>query len=540
MILDSVYANAPYETRLRAPALWTLGFVLLFAALAGALNSLLFTADGLSSGIILLFIGTIQIIVLTLIRRGRYEAGSTLMTLSMAIGLGGNTWISGYTGPTTFLTAAMTSALVYFICLAFLQNRRVLSGIVIGMAVNWALSVAFIVLAGSVTEQGEASLVSDIAVSAISLAVCAVMALRVQSLFRLLLADFSRELDESKANESRLLDLARAASDQLGKTIGLQTVIEETAASSHQIERNIAGIAAKLEKVEDEFESSRSALERIETRLGALTGNAQSQSSHIAETSAAISQMVANIESVGKVLGSRVAAVEELAGKAVAGHEVLDETVESFRKVLSGIDSIREMTDFISGVAGQTNLLAMNAAIEAAHAGDAGRGFAVVADEVRKLAESSSQNAGQISQTLSQLLEAITATGANVNRTGLSFEEIRHGIQSVKDAMEEISSSVRELSQGSGEILSSTASMNDITQEVFRGIQDLSRESAQVQSGISSLGDILNETVGGMQEIKQGTMDIRNAMVSVQELGQGLVAQGRALEEAGGKTGGSR
>lgn len=252
----------------------------------------------------------------------------------------------------------------------------------------------------------------------------------------------------------------------------------------------------------------------------------------MAESSASIEEMVTSIKSVSHIIHSKKRAVETLSKTAQGGEKVLKQTSDSFEQVIDKIESIKKMTSIIGAIAGQTNLLAMNAAIEAAHAGEAGKGFAVVADEVRKLAESSSKNAKEIGGVIKELINAIEQSGYNITETSSSFHEISKEISAVSTAMDEIYTSTGELSVGSEEILKGTARMNDYNSRVTTWVSQVSHDQKIISTNIMEVSQVVDTVVFGVVEIKAGTTDIRNSLEELREMTEGLLAYSDKLNKS--------
>ena len=142
------------------------------------------------------------------------------------------------------------------------------------------------------------------------------------------------------------------------------------------------------------------------------------------------------------------------------------------KRVTESVDEIVGMVQLINDIADQTNLLSMNAAIEAAHAGEAGRGFAVVADEIRKLSLETATNAKTITTSTQRVIEEIKASEATVNTTGTMFQQTVAEIESVTDGIAEMKHTTTELSVGSNQL--------------HHAIEDLNTQTAAISSSVSS------------------------------------------------------
>lgn len=191
-----------------------------------------------------------------------------------------------------------------------------------------------------------------------------------------------------------------------------------------------------------------------------------SQAGFVSESSAAISEMVANIASVTKTASRADEVAENLRRLSDEGGNALKTSVSHIRDLEEVSRSVSVIIGSISKIAAQTNLLAMNAAIEAAHAGEAGAGFAVVADEVRNLAESSSKSAKEIGLLIKDMTERIS-TGVNLaDKAGASFERINTGVIETTELVRTIAGSMSEQKAGADEILRSVGSLTDATHSI--------------------------------------------------------------------------
>jgi len=172
----------------------------------------------------------------------------------------------------------------------------------------------------------------------------------------------------------------------------------------------------------------------------------------------------------------------------------------------------------MENIASQTNLLSMNAAIEAAHAGEAGKGFAVVAGEIRKLAENSSAQSKTISTVLKKIKSSIDKITQSTNSVLQKFEAIDGNIKTVADQEENIRNAMEEQSQGSKQVLEAVGSLNDITRQVKGESDEMQEGSKEVINEGKNLEIITQEISGGMNEMATGADQINVAVNRVNDL----------------------
>ena len=217
---------------------------------------------------------------------------------------------------------------------------------------------------------------------------------------------------------------------------------------------------------------------------------------------------------------------------AAAELERLGQTTVAIAASVEDMGKVREVVEIINAVAEQTNILAMNAAIEAAHAGDTGRGFAVVAEEIRKLAESTNENAVLIGDTISDMAKLIGAVSEQGAQTAADFQDIDSRTRAARTKTEELLGIVRDLSastEGVAADLESAAASSKEAKVRSGEILASSRSAADASAAVADLGQ---EIKGGIGEIEAGAKDTGAAMQHVRDLSWHIAESVRELHES--------
>jgi hypothetical protein len=218
--------------------------------------------------------------------------------------------------------------------------------------------------------------------------------------------------------------------------------------------------------------------------LARITGD---MSNIVASSSSAIEEMIGNIISIENTIQKSVDAVNNLDLATNAGETTLSEVSNLVEKIEQGSEGLEEMSNVIQQIAEQTNMLAMNAAIEAAHAGEAGKGFAVVADEIRKLAENSGTEAKKIADVLAQIKQMIDDAYEGTVSTQKEFEVIIKRSNEVKAMELEIKDAISEQNNGGKLILDAVSRLKDSEHAVVAASKQLLETEERVRESIKSL-----------------------------------------------------
>ena len=216
---------------------------------------------------------------------------------------------------------------------------------------------------------------------------------------------------------------------------------------------------------------------KIQSMMEQLNEHVEEQSSSVAASSSATEEMIANIQSVTDTLSVNAKNVRELEEASAAGHTSLNEVVTDIQGIARESESLLEINAVMQNIASQTNLLSMNAAIEAAHAGESGRGFAVVADEIRKLAESSSKQSKTIGGVLKSIKGSIDKITKSTDVVLGKFDAIGDGVKTVTIQEENILHAMKEQGEGSKQILKAVGNVNEITHQVREAARRLVESS---------------------------------------------------------------
>ncbi|MBN2656686.1 MAG: HAMP domain-containing protein [Spirochaetales bacterium] len=286
---------------------------------------------------------------------------------------------------------------------------------------------------------------------------------------------------------------------------------DRTVDSINRIRESLSSISGQIDQFSRTIDSSITVVRQISANITSLNTQAAEQSAMAEESSAAVTEMIASMENVAMITEKKREAAGFLTENTAKGRDMLDETVEAVEEIYSNIDDISAMTDIISGIASQTNLLSMNAAIEAAHAGDAGKGFAVVADEIRKLAETTGENSTEIAKVLQKVIEKIRSAVHMSGKTQTAFETIEREISDVISALDEISTSTYELKSGGGQILEAMTVLRDSSVSVKNSVNEIDKGSDEMEESMGSVRQLSDLVIQEIEGIGTGMESIRSA-----------------------------
>jgi len=351
--------------------------------------------------------------------------------------------------------------------------------------------------------------------------------------------DLTKELDASRRDELGLMagdfnTFVRKLRGIVGGIKGAQAQLaamsEElirgsgaSLASVGQIAASVAGAKQKAAGQSGAVLESASAIEEIAKNIEAMDGMVTEQADSVSQASAAIEEMVASIASVFQNMEAMAERYSAVTGSVEEGKAARDEAAGLVAGIEARSSSLQDANAVIASIASRTNLLAMNAAIEAAHAGESGKGFSVVADEIRKLAENAASQSKAIKADINAVSRGIAGVVESTERLGKAFAKVETGMVETGRLVAEVKSAMSEQREGSNQLLDVIQSLNAITTQVRGGSAEMAKGNETLLSGTTRL----RESAEGMKG------DIEAITLALAELEEGTGGNSRAAAEAG-------
>ncbi len=301
----------------------------------------------------------------------------------------------------------------------------------------------------------------------------------------------SAELESQMVSASRRLEEIKRSTVVLSDGVANQTEVLGSA------EGTLAKIVADIQRMDD---------------------IASHQAMTITQSSAAIEEMVSSINSVNKIVIDMAVEYKHLKSSGEVGKEKQATVRERIREVVKGSVKLQEANTVIEEISNQTNLLAMNAAIEAAHAGEVGKGFAVVADEIRNLAESSAEQSKSIGAELRAVHETIASIEAASKESEESYEDVFGGIDNLSNLIVQVQGAMGEQAIGSQEVMRSLRTITQTAHQVQEASESMKAESRNVMKSMGALNGSTQDVLNAVQQVDTSTEAIVAVSAKLAEL----------------------
>ncbi|CEM60683.1 HAMP domain protein [Treponema phagedenis] len=325
---------------------------------------------------------------------------------------------------------------------------------------------------------------------------------------------FNKTLDKIRNSVNAVAEATKGMKEVGGI---LSASVNTTVNSSEKIIANTGNMEEQILKQNDEIKKTTASINEVFGSIEKLKSNIDSQANAVEESVSAVTEMISNIRSISEILHKNTDTISSLGIETGSAREATAQATDMTKKISEASSGLMEASAVIQHISSQTNLLAMNAAIEAAHAGSAGKGFAVVSEEIRKLAEESGIQGKTISTVLKNLKKDIDKITNDFDTVQKQFYNIFSLAESVKGQEEIIMHAIFEQNTDDEQVLEAMSEINTITADVRNGAEKMLNETKSVSGDIVGLTAATDSIDQSIREMTDTLIEMASAVTALQK-----------------------
>ncbi len=332
------------------------------------------------------------------------------------------------------------------------------------------------------------------------------------------LASINRQAQKANEQYSTLKELIESMGEAFNMGEKLQEQAKNNESIAADISEHLTSMSTSISDLLKSVDNAASAQEKIGNSKESMKAVTEKQTEVISSSSAAAEEITAQVASITNSAEQKQSVIDELVEVSERGTDTLHEMVTSLRSVSKSSENIIEIITVIEQIADRTNMLAMNAAIEAAHAGEYGHGFAVVAEEIRKLAEENNDNSQMIRSTLEESSTLINRSVQSSEKMGSVYGNIIMKITDVRNALLEIVSGMQELKEGQAQIEEAVGQITDVNREVtgsLSGMEEDIKTGSMSMTYIGATVETVQEQITTLTELAEKVVNEASKLSSI-------------------------
>jgi methyl-accepting chemotaxis protein len=292
----------------------------------------------------------------------------------------------------------------------------------------------------------------------------------------------------------------------------LSVATGETSKAVADVSSLVRSLDEKTDAHASTVQEAAASVEHISSNIKQLDSAIQGQAAGVEESSAAVKQMIGTIDEITRSFETLEENFKALVGNATGGKSKVESAVAQVKQVVEQAKRLEEANALISGISAQTNLLAMNAAIEAAHAGDHGRGFAVVAAEIRNLAENSGNQSKSIRVELKTTVETIRTVAETIQETEAAFGKVGELVKNLYALESRVLTALEEQRSGGGEIIKTLEEINGTTASIRDSAGEITRDASFVDERMKALKSMSDDLHDALARVSDSTSRMDEAI----------------------------